>query len=91
MHSFGQSLVLLARTLNFWKMNIAALTLIDLRSDWTFTIFNNNYLFIKMDLKPVTGNEPSSFISSNAEASEDQGPEVEVAVVDIADSEIKLS
>ena len=43
-----------------------------------------------MDLKPVTGNEPSSFISSNAEASEDQGPEVEVAVVDVADSEIKI-
>ena len=46
-----------------------------------------------MDLKPVTGNEPSSFISSNAEASEsgNEGPEVEVAVVDVADSEMQIA
>lgn len=41
----------------------------------------------------MTGNEPSSFISSNAEASEsaNEGPEVEVAVVDVADSEIQIA
>ena len=44
-----------------------------------------------MDLKPVTGSEPSSFISQNAEPTEDQNePIEEVAVVDVDDSEVKV-
>ena len=44
-----------------------------------------------MDLKAVTGSEPSSFISQNAEPTEDTNePIEEIAVADVADSEIKL-